>query len=150
MGIAVKHKDGKSIDAAALETWIYASLSSSRSEPGRPFTLRETCRSGDVELGQLLGRLLADDRGFGYYSSDASKATSNAGINEARILSRLIFTFLIQLLATNMPLRWCDISGCSSVAEHEYGSCIICSGHHCLKHLASEFHQCPTEVSCIM
>jgi hypothetical protein len=48
---------------------------------------------------------------------------------------------------STMPLRWCSFSGCSSVAERDCGNCMICSERRCSKHLSSEFHSCPSEVS---
>lgn len=45
-----------------------------------------------------------------------------------------------------MPLRYCDYPGCGSAAERGSGDCMICSNHHCSKHLAPKFHPCPSEV----
>ncbi|KAI4843019.1 hypothetical protein E4T44_06979 [Aureobasidium sp. EXF-8845] len=44
-----------------------------------------------------------------------------------------------------MPLRECDFPNCKSPAERGHGDCMICSSHRCLKHLAPDFHACPTE-----
>ncbi|KAI4733711.1 hypothetical protein E4T50_15733 [Aureobasidium sp. EXF-12298] len=48
-----------------------------------------------------------------------------------------------------MPLRGCNLLNCKSPAERGSGDCMICSSHRCLKHLAPEFHTCPSEVRVI-
>ncbi|EEH35072.2 hypothetical protein PAAG_06119 [Paracoccidioides lutzii Pb01] len=41
-----------------------------------------------------------------------------------------------------MPLRRCDVHGCSQSAARRNGGCPICSRNHCGAHIKSDSHQC--------
>ncbi|EQL35298.1 hypothetical protein BDFG_03040 [Blastomyces dermatitidis ATCC 26199] len=44
-----------------------------------------------------------------------------------------------------MPLRGCDVNGCSKSAARKHGGCLICSKNHCGAHIKSASHKCLSE-----
>ncbi|QSS54723.1 hypothetical protein I7I53_02369 [Histoplasma capsulatum var. duboisii H88] len=44
-----------------------------------------------------------------------------------------------------MPLRGCDVHGCSKSAARKHGGCLICSRNHCGAHIKSASHRCLSE-----